>query len=148
MQIAILSQSLVSIRIIVWAFFIGLSVAIFLAYFNKSVLGKAVRSIIEKNALSEERAMTLAELDIDKNPFIKHSIEKGVLKRYIKKTDKDKPLAKYYIAENDRIQAELRYSNKGTDLFVVIISLIILLMVAFVLAEYLPELLSLAGIDI
>lgn len=46
----------------------------------------------------------------------------------------------YYLDEEKSIQADLRYSSKGTSLYYVIIGWILYLIVTFLLARYLPEL--------
>jgi hypothetical protein len=39
--------------------------------------------------------------------------------------------AKFYIPEENRIRAELRYSSKGTDIFSIIIAVILFMAVAY-----------------
>lgn len=136
---------MISLPTLVWAIYIGLVIGTLVMYYNKSILGKAVRAILAKNAIGEEGALSAKELGFEKNPFVMHSIEKGALGRYIhrKKADGREELL-YYITEEDRVRAELRYSNKGTDLYVVIIALVLFTIVAFVAARYLPELIDMA----
>lgn len=47
---------------------------------------------------------------------------------------------RFYLDEEKKIQAELRYSGKDADLYIVIIALILFLLLALLAARYLPEL--------
>lgn len=145
--LAVLDADMVSIPVLVWALYAGIVIGVLMMYYNKSILGKAVRAILTQGAIGREAALSAEVLGFAKNPFIRHSIQKGALARYIRivtpAKEGDAPL--YYMEEEDRIRAELRYSNKGTDLYVVIVALILFLLVAFLAARYLPTLIDLAG---
>lgn len=56
------SQTMLSVRLMILGLFIGISIAAFAAVFNKRVLGEVVRRLLKAEALSPDRAMTLAEL--------------------------------------------------------------------------------------
>lgn len=142
-----LAITMLNVPTLVWAIYAGLVLGTLVMYYNKAVLGKGVRAILEQGAIEKDKARTAEELGFAKNPFILHSIEKGALSRYIHRTrqeDASDDTLGYYITEEDRIRAELRYSSNGSDLYVVIISIVLLTLVAFLLSRYLPELLSLA----
>ena len=53
------------------ALYFGLVIASVLTYYNRNVLGKAVRALDTAGSLSPEGAKTLAELGLGKNIFIK-----------------------------------------------------------------------------
>ena len=134
---------IVTVPMIVWSVYIGIAIGVFMGYYNKAVLGRAIRTLLEKEAFGEEKALTAEELGFAKNRMILHSIRRGVLARFVHTVEgKEK---RYYLIEDERHRAELRYSNKGTDLYVVIISLVIFLLVAFVLERYLTDWISAAG---
>lgn len=135
--------TVMTVPMLIWALYIGIAIGVFMTYYNKAVLGKAIRALLEKKAYGADNALTAEELGFAKNRMILNSIRRGVLARFVHTTD-DEP-NRYYLIEDERHRAELRYSNKGTDLFVVIVSLVIFLLVAFVLARYLPEWVSAAG---
>lgn len=165
-----LSADMISIPLLVWSLYAGLAIGLVLGYYMKRILGSAVRKLIETGSIGIENAKTLAELGITK-PNIIRSIKKGALSKYIKSTlgnrtdlseganpssaasapgaSAETGLAgqeeRFYIEEKDRIQAELRYTKSGNDLFPVIISLIVFLMIAFLAARYLPMLLDIIG---
>ncbi len=144
--IAMLEIQMITVKLVVWAVFIGFTIGMLLTYYNKIVLGKAIRTIIEKEALSKERAMTAEVLGFARNPLILRAIDKGVLARFVRTVkDGSEGAVRYYIEEDDRIRAELRYSKKGTDLYVLIVSLIIFLVLALLASRYLPTLIEMAG---
>ena len=98
---------------------------------KKGALSKYIRSTRNASSSSEASETAAASPDISK--------EGGSPEN---KADKHTTTAtcdeKFFISEEDRIQAELRYSKSGNDLFPVIISLIVFLMIAFIAARYLP----------
>ena len=98
---------------------------------KKGALSKYIRSTRSASSSSEASETAAASPDISK--------EGGSPEN---KADKHTTTAtcdeKFFISEGDRIQAELRYSKSGNDLFPVIISLIVFLMIAFIAARYLP----------
>lgn len=59
------------------ALYFGLVIASLVAYYNRCVLGKAVRALDAAGCTSLETAKTLAELGLGKNIFIKLSLRKG-----------------------------------------------------------------------
>lgn len=128
---------------IVWTVYFGIAIGAFMIYYNKSILGSAIRALLEKEAFGEEKALTAKELGFAGNRLILNSIRRGSLARFVHTVGEDEK--RYYLIEDERHRAELRYSNKGTDLYVVIIALVIFLLVAFVLARYLNEWISAAG---
>ncbi len=144
---AALSASMVSIPLLVWALYAGFVIGVLVMYYNKTILGKAIRALLEKGAIGEENARTSEELGIARSALILHSIHKGTLGRYIRilPPSDENSAERYFLNEEDRIRAELRYSNKGSDLYVVIMALVIFLLIAFLAARYLPMLLDLAG---
>ncbi len=56
------SSTMLSVRLMILGLFIGISIAAFAAVFNKRVLGEVVRRLLKAEALSPDRALTLAEL--------------------------------------------------------------------------------------
>lgn len=141
---AILKIQMITIPTLVWAIYAGFVVAMLTMYYNKAYLGSAIRSILEKGAIDEANAKTAQELGFAKKKLILLAIERGVLSKYIMPIEKDSVM-RYYVKEEHRVRVELRYSTKGTDLYVVIISLVIFTLIAFLAARYLPDLIAMAG---
>lgn len=79
------SNDLFSIRIIILGLCIGFCVAGFAAVFNKRVLGRVARKLIEKQAFSAESALTVEELGCEDNFIIRHALRKSTnLRRVVK----------------------------------------------------------------
>ncbi|MBQ7364296.1 MAG: hypothetical protein IJW46_01715 [Clostridia bacterium] len=140
----LLEIQMIAIPTLVWALYVGIVIGILSMYYNKSYLGSAIRSILEHKAIDAENAMTAEALGFHKKPLILHAIENGILSKYVKPIEKD-GVMHYYVTEEDRIRVELRYSAKGTDLYVVIVSLILFFIVALVASRYLPDIIAAAG---
>lgn len=137
-----LDIDMITIPVLVWAVYFAFVIGIVASYYNKIYLGRAVRSVIDAKAYGEENAKTAEELGFAKSPLILSAIEKGILSRFIKiKEEEGQRL--YYMDEELRIRAELRYQGKKSELYFGIIGIIVFLILAFVAAEYLPELFDL-----
>lgn len=134
---------IMTVPMLIGALYVGIAIGVIMSYYNKAILGKAIRSLLEKEAFGEEHALTAEALGFARNRLILNSIRRGVLARFVHTVDGEEK--RYYLIEDERHRAELRYSNKGTDLYVVIIGLVIFLLVAFVVARYLNEWISMAG---
>jgi hypothetical protein len=73
------------VRLVVIGLFIGLAIAGFALVFNKRVLGAFVRKLIEKEALSPERALTLEDLGYGEKLIIHSAVKKSTaLRRVVK----------------------------------------------------------------
>lgn len=134
---------IMTVPMIVWTVYIGIALGTILSYYNKAILGKAIRALLEREVFGEDKALTAEELGFSRNFFILNSIRRGVLERFVHTVEGEPK--RYYLIEEERHRAELRYSNKGTDLFVVVVALVIFLIVAFVAARYLPVWIAAAG---
>ncbi len=134
---------IMTVPMIVWTVYIGVAIGVIMTYYNRAILGRAIRALLEQEVFGADKALTAEALGFANNRFIMNSIRRGVLARFVHTTGEDPK--RYYLIEEERHRAELRYSNKGTDLYVVIIALVIFLIVAFVAARYLPDWISAAG---
>lgn len=139
-----LAIKMIEIPMLIWAFYVGISVAILALYYNKIYLGSAIRAILEQGAIEEANAKSAKTLGFAEKKLILRAIESGILSKYVKATEKEGEIC-YFVTEEDRIRVELRYSTKGTDLYVVIVALVIFFLVALLASRYLPELISMAG---
>ena len=139
-----LKIDMITVPMLVWAMYAGIVIGIVSMYYNKIYLGSAIRSILTNGAIESENAMSAEALGFAKKPLILRAIEKGILGKYIRSVTVEGDV-KYYVTEEDRIRVELRFSEKGTDLYVVIVSIIIFFIVALVASRYLPEIIAAAG---
>lgn len=94
------------------AFCIGIILAGVAAVFNKRVLGGFVRTCLQKEALSPERAMTLSELGFEKRPILRHAVRSGVnLRRVVRCREEEE-----YLAELEK-QKEAYENEKKSGVF-------------------------------
>ena len=59
------------LNLILWSFYAAIVIATLVTYFTRTIFGKFVRTLIEKDADSPETALTPDELGIKISPFIK-----------------------------------------------------------------------------
>ena len=149
------------LNMIIWSIYIGFMLATVLYYYQKKVMGKFVRLLVSKGALSADNAMTLEELGYEKQVLVRRELQKhSALRKMVWEVDDnyrtgedghlycarekvlDLNLGKFYIPEERRIQAELRYDDKGSDIFALIISAVVLFALAVVACIWLPDILD------
>lgn len=162
-----------TLPIIIWGIFAGFVIAGILSYYNKNYLGAVVRSLVKKGANAPESALTFADAGIKAGFLRRRAVfYDGALTKYVKvanpeeceteqaqesafirgarrvfsierKKKYDAAKAKFYILEEKRIQAELRYTEKGTSLRAVIIGIVAAFIVAVVAIRCIPYILEL-----
>ena len=156
-----------TLDIVVWSIAIGAAIAIILTYYSRTVLGGFVRTLIASGALSADSAMTIAEAGYEKNFFVKKElINSGAFRKIVFEVEDEimiaseghsfsartKPIdlstARFYVAEENRVMAEMRYDNKGADIFGVIVSIVIMFVIAYAATLFIPFVLSFFGIVI
>lgn len=120
-----------SLPMFIFAFYIGIVIASLCIYYNKFYLGSLVRKLLKLKANSPQSSKSLKEIGCDNFAFRK-AAKSGGLSKLIKITD-DK---KYYIPEENRIKAELRYEKKGNDLVALIVTIAVFTVIAAVLTAY------------
>ncbi len=159
-----------TLEIIVWSMFLGVIIGAFVILYNKSILGAFVRMLLETGANSPESAKTLEETGFSKNIFVKFSLQvkstyrkiiqaspvnvrneitgdtippENSKKRITKKRRPAEPKLselKFYIPQEMAIRAESIYSNNGTSLLIVIITIALFLTVAILSFTVIPDL--------
>lgn len=153
--------------------FIGLFIASFLMIFYRRVLGKFVRFLLEKEVLSAEKAVRLAETGFVTNFAIRAALRSGrALRTVVRCREEDEYLATlgehvanasanpykskkkhkdfrvdldayhFYIPEEKKYQADVRFSKKGTSWGALATLLIVLIFTFFAIMLLLPGFLS------
>jgi hypothetical protein len=154
-----LLRNISALELTVWSIAIGSVCAILFTYYNRTILGGFVRTLISKEALSIDSAITLAEAGYQKNAFIRRALMKrDTFRKIVFEVDDEimiaseghsfsartKPInlntARFYVAQENKIMAELRYDNKGADIFGIITSIIVVLALAYVVTLVVPHL--------
>lgn len=151
-----------SMEMVIWCMFIGLMLAAISMFYQKKVIGSFVRALLSANASDQTTAKTLMDLGFARSYPVRSALRKGgALRKLVWETDDnflenengikysarqtpmDVNTARFYISEENRIRAELRYSAKGSDVFMLIITALVFLMIAYLAVTYLPDLLQL-----
>ena len=154
---------------VVWAIAIGIVVAAVMAVYTRSVLGGFVRKLIKEGAHSPETAKKLSEIGFFRNAAIRRELARGVTLRkvvrcpeedeFLAATDKvaekkgkwgrhegfrpDFLTARYYIPEDLKYRAEIRFEKKGSDWGMFAIVVIIAIIIAALIGVFLPDLFQL-----
>ena len=133
-----------TLELIIWSVYIGASISVFAIFNTRRILGSVVRRLIENGCNSEESSMTLSEIGSEKNFMAKFSIKHGILRSVVSAVParNGEKASRYYIEEKKRIRSELRFSGKDTDVFGIIIALVVFFAVAVALNMIIPYLIS------
>ena len=146
-----------TIAMIVWAIYIGIMIACFVAVYQKNVVGKFVRTLLSAQATSPETAKNLEELGYGKKLGIRRHLRgKTALSSIVyeqgKDLQKDKDgnilpairdkvnfaRDKFYIPDELKHRAEIRFEKKGTSFWWTIAIGIVLFFVAIAAVQFLP----------
>lgn len=127
-----------SLTMILSSFFIGIVIASAAMLYHQLFLGRIVRRIIQKNALTPETSLTIKELGYNpKNIFIKFALRKNsTFSKTVHRTEENKP--RYFIPEEIKERSLNRFCKKGNNALLVIVFLIALLAAAYVLLTLIP----------
>ena len=164
------SGTLLSIKTVIIGLFLGLCVAIFAAVFNKRVLGGFVRHLLREECLSPEQGKTLPELGLADKLWLRRAVKNNVsLRKVIRCREEEeyyaaqygeeantKPRPRYganafhinpdehhfYIPEDMKYMADIKFEKKGNTWFSAIFSVIILLIAMIALLLALPYILN------
>lgn len=138
---------------VVLAIALGFIAGAIIMLYNKRAVGKLVRELIKRGASSPATALTAAELGLKPRASLKSpnsAIRKLVRAAPAKEGDSpDRALSsaelartRFYLPEDDRIRAELRYDAKNTTLPIVILTVIGVGVAAYLCIRYIPQLLE------
>ncbi|MBR5516157.1 MAG: hypothetical protein IKU52_08145 [Clostridia bacterium] len=144
------SESNTTLTKVIWAFYIGIVIASFMMWYNRKIVGRAVRVLSKKGIFSIDNALTVKQAGID-SIFIKKALKKqySSLRRVVYCTV-DKPKlnandfenARFYIPEEQKYRAEIKYEGKNTSLLMVLITAVLMFISALLCIEYIPKLLD------
>lgn len=163
-------NALFSFPLILIGVILGIAIALFVNVFTKRVLGELVRTLLAQDVLSAESAKTMGELGFSKNFLLRYAVKGNVSLRrvvvcceeeeFLRKQEEERensPSSKkfraksfridsqkhhFYIPEEQRDAAAMKFEKKGTSLGAMLILLAILLVLLIVLLAALPTLMS------
>lgn len=146
---------------VVWIVFAGICFASFYAFYQRQIVGGLLRSLLKSGADCPENAKTLSEIgygDGIKRRFAERLLKKGsVLRKSVDATEEmqadpkshhpdelfvKKEMfsseARFYVTEEKRHIAEIRYDEKGTDVSALLLSIAASFAAALVVIALLP----------
>ena len=144
-------------ELVIWAIFIGFSLALVLALFHKRYMGKFVHTLLQKGIDQKEKAMTLKELGFANNPFVKMALKgKTAYSGIVFEKDEeitvhgdsvvpvqrykvDFATARFYIPAFLVPRAEVRFEKRGSHVMALLVGVILFYVIAMVVIYYLPE---------
>ena len=138
-----------TVRNIIFAFCAGIILAAIYMMYQKQVPGAVVRAILRAEAFSAEKAMTAEELGLSKNFFFRYELEHNLtLKRLIQRVESENDEGegaptRYFIPEELKYRAEVRYDKKGNGLFGLIFTVVVTVILGIVIIKLLPAVLTL-----
>jgi hypothetical protein len=128
----------VPLTLILSSLFIGIVIASLAALYHQLFLGGIVRRIIEKDALSPDKALTIEELGYKKsNIFIKFALRQKSTFRKTVLCREDDP-KRFYIPEERKLREEIRFRKKGNGILGVVLVIVLFLAVAYLLLTVIP----------
>lgn len=167
-----------TLPLIIWGVLGGIAVGSVFSVIGRRIPGVFIKKLHRAGAASADTAVTLADLEMEKNLLLKRSLCDGKpLRKYVEianpddfivkepkngrfsrimrkifslpepeaRTVIDFARAKFFITDEARYTAEVRYNGKGADLLGVAIAVVLLAAIGFLLQWILPELISLVG---
>lgn len=135
---------------------VGLMVASVCSCYVKTVHGGFIRRLLREGCSSPESAKSLRELGYFHNVSIRDQLRRsGAIGELVKAagvvgeptlTDKDLSSARFYIPEDLRYKAEVRFDRKGSGSLSVILTLLACAVAAALICRFLPQIIGLADV--
>lgn len=135
---------------------VGLMVAAVCSCYVKTVHGGFIRRLLREGCSSPESAKSLRELGYFHNVAIRDQLRRsGAIGELVKAagvvgeptlTDKDLSSARFYIPEDLRYKAEVRFDRKGSGSLSVILTLAACAVAAALICRFLPQIIGLADV--
>ncbi len=149
---------------VIWIVFFGVCFASLYAYYQKNIVGDIVRALLKLDATGEDTAKTLDEIgygDGIRNTFASYVLRHGApLRKTVyavfddtpeKKKDADELFAKkkdlgfaqkYYIPEEKKYVADVRYDAEGSSAKTLLLSVAAFFAAALIIIALLPDIQS------
>ena len=141
------SATAATVTSFVIALCLGIIVAALYNYYIHRVPGAAIRALLHAEALSPESAKTAAELGLSHSPLALWELTRGnSLARLTRlandpqdeKADRRSPDARFYIPEELKYRAEIRFDKKGNGTFGLVFTCLLAVGVAALILALLP----------
>lgn len=152
----------------IWIVFLGICFGAFYAYYYRRILGDLLRALIAQGAEDEKTAKTLSEIGYGgglKHLFAARALKKGAALRKTVETVYEEQLPhrkspdelfvraqkaaapqRYYVPEEKRFAAEVRYDGEGTTVTTLLLTVGVFFVAAIVTMSLLPWILNHIGL--
>lgn len=128
--------------VLIWGFCVMAILVSLYAYYVQKVPGRVARTLLLAEAKDAESAKTAAELGIAPRTLAMLELTRGAtLHGIVRETEEDEP--RYFIPEDLRYRAEVRYNKKGNGLRGLLLSILLSVVLAVLLVNLLPLVLAL-----
>ncbi len=119
------TNKIFNITLVITAIFIGMAIASITIFFQKSVLGSFVRKLIQLGADSEEKAVKAEKINEKYSKFFVYAVKHFSLSKVVCKTTDEDGCERYYIQKEKSEEINRRYSDKGSNIYYLIIALVV-----------------------
>lgn len=167
-----ISNPLLSLTVILWGVYVGIVLACIISVVERNTSNALVKSLLMKGADSPENALTIGELGLkDTGKYLSRLKKYSRLRRTVLLADEEKftpkkdatkfsyklakffsydsgdkekltPEARFYIPEENRITAEVRYAEKRSGAMTVIVCAVLMAAAMVFMTYALPKLLE------
>ena len=140
-NITFTEQTATGVQLVVWGLAIGFFLAALFSLYQRFVVGAPIRALLRLLALSPESAKTEEELGIGGNVLLHRALTKNTsVQKLIKKTEGE-PCG-YYIPEELKYRAELRYEKKGNPFLQIVLAALLSVVIGVAFIKLIPLFLS------
>ncbi len=148
-----------TLKNVILGLMLGMVLAAGLMLYTRTVQGRFVRTLLKHECFTPDRALTLRETGMFRNVSVRRELaEGGALSKLTRCVEEeafdpqssktpfqpDFQTAHFYIPEDLKYRAEVRYDRKGSGLPQFLLTLVLCIAVAVLLCRYLPVLLGFA----
>lgn len=137
----------VSMTLLVWILYAGILIGSIVGTLDKHYCAAFVAALVQQGADGAEKAITLHDLEVRGKWYLKGALKPGRALRKMVEVAGEAPRSvqdtAFYLPEEKRARAELRYENGKTPIRTLILAAILLTAVAVGAQFVLPELLQL-----
>jgi len=133
-------------NIVFQGIFIGLIIAVLAVGYNKLVIGKFVKALINAEANHPAFAKSFSELNLKKTILLKHALRGYMLQKIVAKLEEENnEEPKYYIPEDKLYRAGRLYGGKDVDVLLIAAIILVLFLFFGLVLLYFPLLWNLTA---
>ena len=133
----ILIQNNPTLAAILYPMLVGLIIGATVVLFNKQVIGKLVKKLLDDKIHSEGSAKTLDELGFGKSRMLKFLLRDGTTL-----SGEAGAAARYYIPQDCAYRAEVTYNPDGSSVITVVIAIVMFIALTFIMMTVIPDLIQ------